>query len=135
MVLYCCPILETVRLHNLPRCVFCGLVLFIGGNQSLDRIRVHLHQGSNQTFLVLSVHKHIIDRLSVDALVAGNERAIEQSGSVLDGVDAIGELVNLEAVAFSGFGTLAGESQLVSVLAIGGMKVDNLSSQNKCSPL
>ena len=135
MALCGCPILETVRLHNLPRCVFCGLVLFIGGNQSLDRIRVHLHQGSYQTFLVFGVHKHIIDRLSVDTLVACDERTIEQSGGVLDGVDAVGELVNLEAVALSGFGALAGESQLISVLSIGGMKIDNLCSDNKCSPL
>ena len=109
MALYCCPFLETVRLHNLPRCVFCGLVLFIGGNQSLDRICVHLHQGSHQTFLVLDVRKHIIDQLALDALVAGNECAVEQSLSVFDRVDAVRELVNLEAVAFGGFGTLAGE--------------------------
>lgn len=98
---------------------FCGLVLFIGGNQSLDRIRVHLHQGGHKTFLVLDVRKHIIDQLALDALVAGNECTIEQSRGVLDGVDAVRELVDLEAVAFSGFGAFAGEGQLVSVLAIG----------------
>nr|DAE44222.1 MAG TPA: hypothetical protein [Bacteriophage sp.] len=79
--------------------------------------------------------EHLVHNFALDALVPCDESAVEQGTGVGQQVGHLGVLTNLKTCTFGGFHAVTGESQFISVLAIGGMKVDNLSSHNKCSPL
>jgi hypothetical protein len=114
---------------------FCGLVLGVSCQQRLRSIHEHLKQNAHKVFLILNVLEHLINDLALDAPVPCNESTVEQGTGVGQQIGHLGVLANLKACAFGGFHAVTGEGQLISVLTIGGMKVDNLSSHNKCSPL
>ena len=88
---------EIVRLHNLPRCVFCGLVLSISCQQRLRSVHKHLKQHSHQLFLLVDVGKHFVHDFTLDATIPGNKRAVEQGAGVGQQVGHLGVLANLKA--------------------------------------